>query len=77
MAGLPSVPMNLADKYDQAALMRFLLDPVAHRPSGRMPNFKLSEAEAADLDGLALRRLCGAADSLRCRVGRARHALQH
>ena len=49
MAGLPSVPMNLADKYDQAALMRFLLDPVAHRPSGRMPNFKLSEAEAADL----------------------------
>ncbi len=49
LAGLPSVPMNLADKYEEKALVRFLLDPVAHRPSGRMPNFKLSEAEAEDL----------------------------
>ena len=49
MTGLPSVPMNLADKYEERALARFLLDPVSHRPSGRMPNFKLTEAEAADL----------------------------
>ena len=49
MTGLPSVPMNLADKYDEAALVRFLLDPVAHRPSGRMPKFPLAESEAADL----------------------------
>ena len=49
MTGLPSVPMNLADKYQEEALVRFLLDPVAHRPSGRMPKFPLTEAEAADL----------------------------
>ncbi|MCB1066506.1 MAG: c-type cytochrome [Verrucomicrobiae bacterium] len=49
LTGLPSVPMNLADKYEEHALARFLLDPNAHRPSGRMPNFKLSDAEAADL----------------------------
>lgn len=49
MTGLPSVPMNLADKYERGALAKFLLDPLAHRPSGRMPNFKLTEAEAADL----------------------------
>ncbi|MCB1088618.1 MAG: c-type cytochrome, partial [Verrucomicrobiae bacterium] len=49
LTGLPSVPMNLADKYDATALARFLLDPHATRPSGRMPSFKLTEHEAADL----------------------------
>lgn len=49
LAGLPSVPMNLADKYDAASLGRFLLDPHATRPAGRMPDFKLTEKEAADL----------------------------
>ncbi len=49
LAGLPSAPMNLADKYEKGALARFLLDPVAHRPSGRMPDFKLTATEAADL----------------------------
>ncbi len=49
LTGLPSIPMNLADKYDETALARFLLDPLKHRPSGRMPEFKLTEKEAVDL----------------------------
>ncbi|MDF2377592.1 MAG: c-type cytochrome [Verrucomicrobiales bacterium] len=49
MAGLPSVPMNLADLYDLDALTHFLLTPNQHRPSGRMPEFHLSLEEAADL----------------------------
>lgn len=49
IAGLPSVPMNLADFYDLAALTDFLLDPNRYRPSGRMPDFRLNRAEAADL----------------------------
>lgn len=49
LAGLPSVPMNLADLYDLDSLTHFLLHPNEHRPSGRMPDFKLSRAEATDL----------------------------
>lgn len=49
MAGLASVPMNLADFYDLGALTHFLLHPNEHRPSGRMPDFALSAADAADL----------------------------
>ncbi len=49
LVGLPSVPLNLADRYDYHALGRFLLNPAELRPSGRMPDMKLSEAEAADL----------------------------
>ncbi len=49
LAGLPSVPMNLADRYNIRALTKFLIDPLAHRPSGRMPNFQFSEKEAIDL----------------------------
>ncbi len=49
MAGLASVPMNLADLYDLAALTEFLLKPNEHRPSGRMPDFDLDVAEASDL----------------------------
>ena len=49
MAGLASVPMNLADFYDLGALTHFLLYPNEHRPSGRMPDFALSVADAADL----------------------------
>ncbi len=49
MAGLASVPMNLADFYDLGALTHFLLRPNDHRPSGRMPDFALSVADAADL----------------------------
>ncbi len=49
LAGLPSVPMNLADLYDIDSLAHFLLHPREHRPSGQMPDFKLSEQEAFDL----------------------------
>lgn len=49
LAGLPSVPMNLADLYDLDSLTHFLLEPNEHRPSGRMPDFRLSVGEAADL----------------------------
>lgn len=49
MAGLASVPMNLADIYDLDALTEFLLHPNEQRPSGRMPDFRLSPADAADL----------------------------
>jgi len=49
LTGLPSVPMNLADRYSSDALTAFLLDPLSHRPSGRMPDFGLSEGEAVDL----------------------------
>ncbi len=49
LAGLPSVPMNLADLYDLDALTEFLLHPNEHRPSGRMPDFQLSLADATDL----------------------------
>jgi len=49
LVGLPSVPLTLADRYPADALARFLLDPAAHRPAGRMPDMKLSPQEAADL----------------------------
>lgn len=49
LTGLPSVPMNLADRYEAAALGRFLRDPLATRPAGRMPGFPLSDRETADL----------------------------
>lgn len=49
LAGLPSVPMNLADLYQLDTLTHFLLSPNQHRPSGRMPDFRLTTREAADL----------------------------
>jgi mono/diheme cytochrome c family protein len=49
MTGLASVPMNLADLYDLRTLAHFLLHPNSHRPSGRMPDFRLSEKDAIDL----------------------------
>ena len=47
--GLASVPIALADDYDEAALARFLFDPLHTRPAGRMPSMHLSEQEAADV----------------------------
>ena len=49
LVGLPSVPLALAERYPLEALAKFLLDPAAHRPAGRMPDMKLSPGEAADL----------------------------
>ena len=43
------VPLALGAHYDRAALVRFLIDPLAVRPAGRMPDSHLTPAEAADL----------------------------
>ncbi|MES2737192.1 MAG: hypothetical protein V4672_12785 [Verrucomicrobiota bacterium] len=47
--GLGSVPLILAEAYSVDALTEFLLDPLSHRPAGRMPNMRLSLQEAADI----------------------------
>ena len=45
-----SVPFpNLKAKYSHAGLATFLIDPLAVRPSGRMPHLKLSASEASDI----------------------------
>ncbi len=46
---LPSVPMNLADRYPREALIDLIMHPNKHRPSGRMPRFDLTQAEAIDI----------------------------
>ncbi|GMV92404.1 MAG: hypothetical protein AMXMBFR82_21820 [Candidatus Hydrogenedentota bacterium] len=44
---IPSVPMpELSTKTSVASLVEFLRDPLTIRPSGRMPNFKLTDDEA-------------------------------
>ncbi|MFZ9747773.1 MAG: cytochrome c [Opitutaceae bacterium] len=55
-AGAPSapgrsavVPLALGARYDRAALIRFLVDPLEVRPAGRMPDSHLTPAEAADV----------------------------
>lgn len=45
-----SVPLGkLADKYSRSGLVEFLKDPLASRPSGRMPRFELEHQEALDI----------------------------
>ncbi|MCF6285258.1 MAG: c-type cytochrome, partial [Candidatus Hydrogenedentes bacterium] len=47
---LPSVPLpNFFNKTSPDALARFLLDPAAVRPGGRMPNMTLTEEEARQI----------------------------
>jgi mono/diheme cytochrome c family protein len=51
-----SVPLGpVAEKYSIASLAAFLEDPLAVRPSGRMPNLKLEGSEAVDLASYLLR----------------------
>lgn len=51
-----SVPHgDLLAKYSRQSLTFFLLDPHSTRPSGRMPNLKLSVVEAADIATWLLR----------------------
>ena len=40
---------NLDQKFQRDSLATYLLDPLAVRPSGRMPDFKLTATEAQDL----------------------------
>ena len=48
--GVPSVPLGaLRTKYPSGALAAYLSEPHLLRPSGRMPDMKLSETEAADI----------------------------
>ena len=45
-----SVPLGaIADKYSLTSLASFLKNPLAVRPSGRMPNFKLDDKQANDI----------------------------
>ena len=45
-----SVPLGaIADKYSITSLTTFLKNPLAVRPSGRMPNFKLDDKQARDI----------------------------
>jgi mono/diheme cytochrome c family protein len=45
-----SVPLGaIADKYSLMSLTTFLKNPLAVRPSGRMPNFKLDDKQARDI----------------------------
>lgn len=51
-----SVPLgDLAKKYPASELIRFLKDPLKHRPGGRMPDFQLNDAEATALATYLLR----------------------
>lgn len=53
LAGSPLPQM--ADKWSLDGLRRFLLDPLATRPAGRMPAMGLSEREATDIAQYLLR----------------------
>jgi mono/diheme cytochrome c family protein len=47
--GNASVPIALADAYSFTSLSYFLQHPLAVRPSGRMPDMRLTEQEASDI----------------------------
>lgn len=49
LPGFPSIPLALTYLYNETALARFLHRPLELRPSGRMPDMKLSLQEAADI----------------------------
>ncbi|MFK8110988.1 MAG: hypothetical protein AB8B91_02235 [Rubripirellula sp.] len=58
-----SVPMGaLFDKYGVDGLIRFLENPHAARPSGRMPNMKLNHFEAEELASYLLQGSAAPAD---------------
>ena len=62
--GNGSVPIALADAYDQTALAVFLHDPLSMRPSGRMPSMRLTKDEAAHIAAyLHLGRVAEKADA--------------
>jgi len=46
-----SIPLSrkLHEKYSLSGLTSFLLNPLTHRPSGRMPNLNLKPEEASDI----------------------------
>ena len=57
-AALPAVFValpHMAEKWGHEGLRRFLLDPLASRPSGRMPSMHLADGEASDIAHYLLR----------------------
>jgi cytochrome c len=62
--GTASVPLGhaLHEKYSIPGLAQFLLDPLAIRPSGRMPRLNPSQSEALDLANYLLRDTPAAAN---------------
>jgi mono/diheme cytochrome c family protein len=54
-AGSTPLP-QMAGKWSLDGLRRFLLDPLATRPSGRMPSMRLTDAEATDIAQYLLRQ---------------------
>ena len=53
-----TIPLGaLSRKYSVSALVEFLKNPCAIRPSGRMPNLNLSDREANDIAGYLLQDL--------------------
>jgi mono/diheme cytochrome c family protein len=53
---IESIPLpRMEEKWAFEPLRRFLLDPLATRPSGRMPALRLSDGEAADIAHYLLR----------------------
>ncbi len=62
-----SVPLpRMEEKWAFDGLRKFLMDPLAIRPSGRMPSLNLTSAEAADLSHYLLRgtKVPGAAEAI-------------
>ena len=58
-----SVPLGpVAEKYTLASLTAFLQDPLAARPSGRMPDCHLEQVEAEDIASYLLREQKAAAE---------------
>jgi len=49
LPAFPSHPIRLASYWSEEALVHYLKEPTQFHPSGRMPNFGLSDTEAADI----------------------------
>jgi mono/diheme cytochrome c family protein len=56
LAGMPAATLpRMSEKWSLDGLRRFLLDPLASRPSGRMPTMRLTDGEATDIAHYLLR----------------------
>ena len=55
-----SIPLgDLSQKYSVSALVEFLKDPLAVRPSGHMPSMKLTHREAINISNFVLQEFSG------------------
>ncbi|MCP3918570.1 MAG: c-type cytochrome [bacterium] len=67
----------LEAKYGHGGLSAFLADPLTHRPSGRMPDFALSEKETSDLAHHLLRAEVAPGAPVRPTIQRVRSGRRH